>query len=181
LKDILITFENTVDQKINELNTTLKSLVEQVDNLTNSVANVFQIVDQVSIDMKEMLGNDRQPHSVIAVREDNDILLKRGNEVLETITATDLHTKLDPQDQKLIEAFEKSMYYDFTLWTRVYPDRSKSSDPIVNVQIEEKLKEIGKRMYKDWNNILRFLTSLHYNLDDHYGHMSYLCNQVIHS
>lgn len=159
----------------------MESLEGKVNNLTNSVANVLQIVDKLSIDMNEMLGKDFKPHSVTAVREYNDILLKRGNEVLETITSADLHTKLDSYSQQLIEAFEKSMYYDFTLWTRVYPDRNKSPDPIVNVQIEEKLKEIGKRMCSDWNKILKFLNSLDYKLADHYGQMSYLCSEVIHS
>jgi hypothetical protein len=129
--------------------------------------------------MSEMLGKESKPHEVTAFTEENNIVLKRGNVIIETITAAELDNKLDSHSKQLIQAFEKSMYYNFELWTRIYPERNKSSDPIVNIQIENKLKEIGKQMCKEWNNIYKFLNQLRYKLDDHYGQMEFLCNEVI--
>ena len=150
----------------------------KIDTLIQSVGRSLQVVDKVSVQIDTLVGNQRRPYSVIAVPQVDKIVLKRGEQEIETITAEELETKLDPQSRALIQAFEASMLDQFTIWTKVYPKRNSSPGPVVNAQIQLRLKEIGKQMCSDWKQIYQYLSQIIYKLADHYTQVGFLCNQL---
>jgi len=178
MREILISFGTATDQKFDILVKDISQIDVKLDSLVLTVGRAMEVVDKLSVQMDAMVGNLPKPHSVMAVTEGNKIVLKRGDQAIETITAEDLNTKLDSQSKALIQSFEDSMQDQFNLWTKVYPKRNTSPDPIVNAQVQLRLKEIGKQMCSDWKQILQFLNQLNYSLADHYSHIGYLCNQL---
>jgi hypothetical protein len=104
------------------------------------------------------------------------INVKRGEEILETITADKLGS-LDPEGQRLVKAYEESMTYYYNVWTQVYPQLSKELDPITRIKLNDQLKEITLKMCSDWYNITNYLQQIGINLRDKYRSIEYICQQ----
>ena len=151
--------------------------------LIGAVSTVLNIVDQVSNQLERFKDNKPEPaeepeHSVIATRERPDTIIVRqhGHEV-ERITAADLD-RLDEASQGLIKALEASMQRHYQIWITVYPKRDQSADPIVNAQVNQQLKELGKSMCSDLDRILRYLDSIDKYLEDHYNTVRFVCGEL---
>lgn len=151
--------------------------------LIGAVSTILNIVDQVSNQLERFNKDEPEPaeepvHGVIATRERPDTIIVRdhGHEV-ERITAADMET-LDEADQGLIKALEASMERNYQIWIAVYPKRNQSADPIVNAQVNQQLKEVGKGMCADLDRILRYLDSMGKYLEDHYGQVRFVCSEL---
>lgn len=185
IQEILISTGNTTNQKIDELIKDLKDVGLKVDGvdqkadaILNRVSQTLQIVDKVSGQLQVMAGGQNiQHYGVIAVQEGNKINLKAGDQVIQTITADKLN-QLDHDSQLLLEAYQKSMQKQFYLWTQIYPKRLDSPDPMVNAQVDARLRDIAKQMCSDWNNILSYLAQIGYHLYDHYINVRFICDQI---
>ena len=145
--------------------------------ILKDVSSTLQIVDKVYAQMQIMTGQKPQPYRVIAVQEADKINLKAGDRVVQTITQDGL-SQLDNNSRLLLEAFQTSMQKQFELWTQIYPKRLDSPDPVVNAQVDARLKGIAKQICFDWNNILRYLGQIGYQLDDHYTNVRFICDQI---
>jgi hypothetical protein len=156
-----------------------------VDPITviGAISTVLTIVDQVSNQLDRFKNEEPEPaeepeHRVIATRERPDTIIVRehGHEV-ERITAADV-AKLDEASQGLIKAFEDSMQRNYQIWIMVYPKRNQSADPMVNAVVNQQLKELGMSMCSDLERILRYLDSIGKYLEDHYGHVRFVCSEL---
>jgi hypothetical protein len=177
LRELLISIGDTTNLKIDHLANEIGIVNEKIDSVIHSLGGALKIVDKISVQMDTMLGKQPQPYSVQAFTQEDKIVMKDGEQV-RTITAEELETKLDPQSRALIRSFEESMQNQFMIWTKVYPKRNSSPDPLINAQIQLQLKEVGKIMCTDWKQILQYLGELKFRLDDHYIQVQYLCDQL---
>jgi hypothetical protein len=144
-----------------------------------AIATVLKIVDSVTGQWDRYLGKPKspKPHRVTTELAGDTIIVKESGQQVETITAADL-TKLDPNSCQLIESFEKSMQRQFDLWTKVYPTKDMSTDPVVNAQVEQRLNDIMKKMCHDLGEIFGYLDTIGKYLEDHYDHARFLCRSV---
>ncbi len=190
IQQILISNDRETKVKLDELKMDMSIIIDKTNQSLDSLAAILFKVDKFSDQLTEFTQSQMppganvylttgapqdQPHSVIAEKEGNIILFKRGQEIVENITADDMAT-LDPQSKNLIEAYEKSMESSFRLWTIVYPQRNSSPDPLVNARVEEQLRNLAHRMCYDLKNIFEFLNSIGKYLEDHYNHVRHICD-----
>lgn len=99
--------------------------------------------------------------------EDGKIVVRNQGRELQTITGDDL--KNLPNDTfQHIRVYEESMQRQYRIWQRVYPQRNSSPDPIVNAQVDEKIRDLILNMKDDLTGIVDFLQSIGVHLDDHY-------------
>ncbi len=160
-------------------------MAEPITVLTavTAVATVLKIVDSLTGQWdrfwkKRSEQEPDRPHSVTTEQPQPDtIVVKRYGTPVETITAADL-AKLDVNSHKLIEALEKSMQRQYDLWTKVYPTRDVSPDPVVNAQVDQRLEDILGKMCADLGRLFAYLDSIGKYLNDHYSHARYLCSEV---
>jgi hypothetical protein len=148
-----------------------------------AISTVLTIVDQVSNQLKRFREKQPEPeqeptHRITTHRERPDTIIVReeGREV-ERITAGDI-AKLDENSRKLIKALEDSMQQQYDLWVEVYPKRDQSADPVVNARVNRQLKEIAMKMCADLERIFQYLDSIGKYLDDHYGHVRFVCEDI---
>jgi hypothetical protein len=150
-----------------------------------AVSTVLTIVDKIANQIDRFIHKKpepatEKPHSVLAKKEGDAIIVRRGGQVVQKITAADI-AKLDINSQKLIKAMEESMQKNFDLWTAVYPQRDASPDPLRNAQVDAQLKDIAKKMCSDLNRIFKYLKSIGSELEDHYSHVRFVCAELGHS
>jgi hypothetical protein len=156
-------------------------LVDPITTLT-AVSAALKIVDLVAnqIDRfvhKKPEPTKEEPHKVVTEKKADTIEVKREGKIVETIRPADL-AKLDDSSRKLIKTLEDSMERNYDLWTKVYPQRDTSPDPVRNAQVEAQLKDIAKKMCCDLNKIFRFLDSIGKYLEDHYAHVQFVCSEL---
>ena len=147
-----------------------------------AIATTLKIVDSVTGQWDRFFKKREEheldkPHRVTSELEQGEIVVKEHGKPVETITAQDV-AKLDENSRKLIDALEKSMQRQYDLWTKVYPTRDASPDPVVNAQIDQRLEDIAKKMCADLGKLFRYLDSIGKYLDDHYDHVRFLCMEV---
>lgn len=148
-----------------------------------AVAIVLKIIDSLTGQWDRFFKkrNEREPerpHRVTTEQTQPDIIVvKEHGRPVETITAADI-AKLDANSRKLIEALGKSMQRQYDLWTRVYPTRDQSPDPVVNAQVEQRLEDIMGKMCADLGKLFAYLDSIGKYLEDHYSHARFLCSEV---
>lgn len=112
-----------------------------------------------------------------AKKEGNAIRIRRGEQVVETIAADDFERKLGPQNLQLIRMKEASMNNYFSVYTSVYPQLSIEVNPVTKAKLDLQLKQALDGMCSDWRNIVAFLNSCGFRLEDHYQHASFLCGR----
>jgi hypothetical protein len=141
-----------------------------------AIGTVLKIVDGIEKQVdhffaKRPESSTEEPHKVLATQESSGtIVVKEKGHVIDTITAQDIEN-LDENSRKLIKALEESMQQNFNLWTKVYPQRDVSPDPLRNAQVETQLAGIAKKMGDDLDKIFRYLDQIGKHLEDHYGHI----------
>lgn len=147
------------------------------------VASALGIIDMIADQFERFAKKEPEPatpkvHSVLAKQTGDKIeFVDRQGTPVETITADEMKN-LDPQSQQLIKALEASMKLQFDLWTKVYPQRETSPDPVVNAKIDAQLESIAKKMCGDLKKILTFLEGMGKNLTDHYDHIQFICSDI---
>jgi hypothetical protein len=149
----------------------------------SAVASVLQIIDSVTGQWDRFFKKRSEAqisgeHQVTTAQVSSDTIAvtNQGRQV-DTITANDL-AKLDASSLALIKALETSMQRQYDLWVAVYPTCDVSPDPVVNAQVRQRLNDIARKMCDDLGKILGYLDSIGKNLEDHYGHIRYLCTQI---
>ena len=145
-----------------------------------AIGTVLKIIDSITGQWDRYFGKKTEAeaaatHRVTTEQEAPDTIVVRnmGCDV-ETITAADL-VNLDPNSRALLKALEDSMQRQFEIWVAVYPMRDSSPDPVVNAQVDRRLKDIARAMCQDLGKIFAYLDSMGKHLEDHYGHVRYLC------
>ena len=148
-----------------------------------AVASALKIVDSLTgqwdrVFKKKAEADIQQDHGVKAVQVSPDtITISSKDHPTDTITAADL-AKLSSNDRALIKSLEESMQRQYELWVAVYPSRNASSDPVVNAQVDRRLKDIAKIMCDDLGRIFGFLDLLGKYLEDHYSNFRYVCFEM---
>lgn len=148
-----------------------------------AVATMLKIVDSLTgqWDRFWKKRGKQEPEKAYSVTTEqtqpDTIVVKKHGQLVDTITAADL-AKLDVNSRKLIEALEKSFQRQFDLWTKVYPTRDVSPDPVVNAQVDQRLEDILGKMCADLGRLFAYLDSIGKYLEDHYGEVRYLCRDV---
>ena len=155
-----------------------------MDPLTalGAVSTVLTIVDKVANQIDRFIHKKpeppvEKPHAVLAKKEGDAIVVRREGQVIQKITAADI-AKLDDNSQRLIKALEDSMQKNFDLWTAVYPQRDTSPDPVRNAQVDAQLNGIAKKMCSDLSKIFKYLKSIGAELEDHYAHVRFVCDEL---
>jgi hypothetical protein len=148
----------------------------------SAISAALKVVDQVSNQIDRFVHKRPEPakeppHKVTAEKNADTIEVKEQGRTVETITSDDIK-KLDENSRKLIKALEDSMQSNYDLWTKVYPKRDRSADPVVNAQIDAQLTDIAKKMCVDLNKIFRYLDSIGKHLSDHYAHVQFVCSEL---
>ena len=143
----------------------------------NAVANVLRTVDEFEPQAEAFVQGKPTPttstrHRVVAQQEPGQARIDVG---LDTITAEDL-TKLDSRSRQLIRAFEFSMNDLYDRWLELEPKRS-ARDPEIKQMARQDSEEVRKDICKKLNQIFGYLAFLGKNLDDHYDHVRFICQQ----
>jgi len=145
------------------------AILKIIDSVTGQWDRYFKKKTEAETAAAHRVTTEQVAPGTIVIRD-------RGRDV-ETITAADLAT-LDPNSRALIKALEDSMQRHFEIWTAVYPTRDSSPDPVVNAQIDRRLKDIAMTMCQDLGKIFGYLDSIHKYLEDHYENVRFLCGDL---
>lgn len=158
--------------------------LEHIDPIIalGSVRAVLNIADQFATQIdkdskQKQIHSDTEIDRVTAERHAETIEVKREGEIVEKITVADI-ARLSDDNRKLIKALEDSMQKNYDLWTKIYPQKDFSPDPVHNAKIGMQLKSIEQNMCSDLKKILSFLNQLGKNLDDHYKHVQFVCKEI---
>ena len=126
---------------------------------------------------KEAEGEDDRWRYKIRTEGPN-IVVKQQNQVVQTVTAEELSSVLNPGDLDLVRTYEVSMNKYFNRWKALYSKKDASQDPLVNVITEEQLTEQIVKMRSELLGILAFLEKCGVHLDDHYMSIRYLVEEA---
>lgn len=146
---------------------------------TASAVGLFdKIADQVErFITKSPVPSVPKEHRMKIAEEDNAIVSREHGQVTKRITASDL--KHLPESQlRHITVLEKSMENHYSIWEKVYPDLALMDSPIQKAKVEKQLEGIIHDMKGDLEEILSFLESCGFILDDHYMHIRHLVRNV---
>ena len=155
-----------------------KRIASAVD--LNAVANSFRIIDDFEPQVKAFIAGSPEPekrvvHSWRAEQVETSIRLVEPSGTRELITAKDLE-KLDPNAQKLIRAYERTMKELFERWTELKPKRV-AQDPETRREAREASNEVRYELCSELNALLGFIESMGVSLQDHYAHVRHICSQ----
>lgn len=138
------------------------------------------LIDKIADQVERFLTDKPDPE---IPKEHRMKIEARGSELVarehgeeQVITADDF-AKLPEEDLEYIKVLEVSMKNHFTLWSKVYPQRNVSADPLVNAKVDQQLQGLVSEMRDDLNGVLKFLESLGLSLDDHYMRIRHLVDQ----
>jgi hypothetical protein len=143
----------------------------------NSVANVLRVIDkfepqaQAFVEGKETLATGTK-HSIVARQEPGKDTITVGSQ---TITGEDL-AKLDSRSRQLIRALELAMNDLFDRWVELEPKRS-ARDPDIKKAAREESDEVRHDICDRLNQIFNYLALMGKNLEDHYHHVRFICQQ----
>ena len=146
----------------------------------NCVANAFRIIDDFEPQATAFIAGTPEPekpviHSWRAEQVEASIRLVEPGGTRELITANDLEG-LDPDAQKLIRAFERTMKELFERWTELKPKRI-ARDSETRREAREESNEVRGELCGELNELLGFIESKGMHLRDHYAHVRYICSQ----
>jgi hypothetical protein len=150
-------------------------ILTSVDTTLNAVSDVSeQIAQMVRTKPDNNLGTR---YKLITIKGDNEIKVKEGDIVKETITADELE-KLDPRSRQLIQTYEKRILKQFRIWSKVYPTKSQSSDPVTDARTDIELEDITTEICSDFNKLTNFMKEIGKDLTSSYQTFKYFCNKV---
>jgi hypothetical protein len=146
----------------------------------NAVGNAFRIIDAFEPEVAAFTRGTPEPagdaaHSLYAKQVDGAIHLVDHGQARELVTAEQL-TRLDPNAQKLIRAYERTMKDLFERWTELKPKRI-AQDPEIRQEARDESKLVRGELCGELNELLGFIESLGMQLQDHYAHVRYICAQ----
>jgi len=157
-----------------------KSIASAVD--INAVANAFRIIDDFEPQVKAFIADSPEPekpiiHSWRAEQVEASIRLVEPSGTRELITAKDLE-RLNPNDQKLIRAFERTMMELFDRWTELKPKRIARASA-KRREARRESNEVREELCGELNGLLGFIESMGMSLQDHYSSVRYICSQQL--
>jgi len=82
---------------------------------------------------------------------------------------------LDPNTQKLIRAYERTMGELFDRWTELKPQRI-ARDSETRRQAREVSDEVRRELCVELNELLDFIESMGMVLQDHYAYLRWICS-----
>lgn len=146
----------------------------------NAVGNAFRIIDDFEPQVKAFMAGSPEPekavlHSRRAEQVEASIRLVEPSGTRELITAKDLES-LDPNAQKLVRAYERTMKDLFERWTELKPKRV-AQDPETRRDAREQSDDVRRELCEELNGLLGFIESMGMSLQDHYAHVRYVCSQ----
>ncbi len=180
---------NDPDKPIDSLsssqqNKVLAEIAGKIENHMglNAIAHVLNNLDEFTPKQDAFVqgipeSNVQRDFSMRSVMAGNNIEVVSGEHVFETITADDF-SKLSDQDQTLIRTYERAMLDLMDRWNMNYP-KTYADDPGIRSRAQDNMKRIREQLCQQLTHILDFLASLGKQLDDHYGHVRYVCQQPI--
>jgi TIR domain len=146
----------------------------------NVVANALKIIDDFEPQMKAFVAGAPEPdkpiaHSWRAEQVEGSIKLVEPGGSRQLITAEDLEN-LDPNAQKLVRAYERTMKELFERWTELKPKRY-AQDEETRREAREESNEVRNELCLELKALLGFVESMGMSLQDHYAHVRYICSQ----
>ncbi len=146
----------------------------------NAVGNAFRIIDDFEPQVAAFVTGSPEPekpviHSWRAEQVEASIRLVEPGGTRELITVSDLE-RLDPDAQKLIRAYERTMKELFERWTELKPKRI-AQDVETRRETREESNEVREELCGELNGLLGFIESMGMYLQDHYAHVRYICSQ----
>lgn len=157
----------------------------EITAVVAATKGAVEIFDKVAGQIKSVLtkrpneaeGEDDRWRYKIRTEGPN-IVVKQQNQVVQTVTAEELSSVLNPGDLDLVRTYEVSMNKYFNRWKALYSKKDASQDPLVNVITEEQLTEQIVKMRSELLGILAFLEKCGVHLDDHYMSIRYLVEEA---
>jgi hypothetical protein len=155
-----------------------KRIAAAVD--VNVVANALKIIDDFEPQVQAFVAGAPEPekpivHSRRTEQVKGSINLVQPGQSRQLITAEDLEN-LDPNAQKLVRAYERTMKELFERWTELKPKRH-AQDPETRREAREESDEVRNELCVELNALLGFFESMGMSLRDHYSHVRYICSQ----
>jgi hypothetical protein len=163
----------------------LVDIAKKIDQAmtTNSAFTALKLADWLGPQVQAFQANQPEPtaipaYGVQAVQRQGDAALRlesRGAQpqVLETITAADFE-KLDAASLQLIRAYETEMEILSGRWSSLAAGRA-DADTRVRDAARAESALILRDLCANLNKVLDYLDFLGKHLQDHYGHIRYLC------
>jgi hypothetical protein len=148
----------------------------------NAFANAFRIIDDFAPQVEAFVSGAPEPvgpvpHGVIARQHLETITFESKHYPREVITAKDLE-RLDPNAQKLIRAYERTMKELFERWTELKP-RRYAQDAETRREARQESDGVRQDLCSELGELLGFIDSMGKSLHDHYGHVRHICGQKV--
>jgi hypothetical protein len=131
------------------------------------LANSMRLIDRIYAKAETYINDvgGSGPPRVYRSRyiTEGDDLVERGyGQERKRITGSELDTKLSATDRAHLEVLERSMEMHYAIWEEKYPERS------TNPKAKSIVRNAILEMENDLNEVLSFIESCGFRLDDHY-------------
>lgn len=146
----------------------------------NAIGNALRVIDQFTPQVNAFVAGVPEPPEppVYALRAEQSALalnLIDHGQSHKLIDAGDL-LALDPNSQKLIRAYERTMKELFERWTELKVKRV-AQDPEIRAEAIEQSDLVRRQLCGELTDLLGFIESMGMSLRDHYQHVRYICRQ----
>ena len=146
----------------------------------NAVGNAFKIIDDFEPEVSAFVQGQPEPvrppvHSIRLEQVNETIHMVDHGDRRVLITAKDLES-LDPNAQKLIRAYERTMRVLFERWTELKPKRI-AEDAETRREARVESDDIRRELCDELSGLLGFIESMGMSLQDHYWHVRHICSQ----
>lgn len=144
----------------------------------NAIGNALRVIDAFTPEVQAFVEGRPEPKapkqfSMRAEQVSNTLHLVEPGQTSKLVDAKDLE-RLDPNSQKLIRAYERTMKELFERWTELKPKRV-AADPDIREEARSESDMVRRDLCAELTELLRFIESLGMRLRDHYEHVRFIC------
>ena len=148
----------------------------------NAIGNALRLIDTFTPEVSAFVSGTPEPtttkkYEYYAEQVSNSLNLVEPGGTTKLIDAEDLE-RLDPNAQKLIRAYERTMKELFERWTELKPKRI-ALDPDTRAEGISTSDLVRRELCSELTELLGFIESMGMSLRDHYHHVRYICQNSI--
>lgn len=145
----------------------------------NVVGNTFKTIDSFASDLEAFLRDDPLPETprefgARVVQTGQELQLQYGGDRSEPLMTLKDISSLDTRNQVMIRAYEQTMDELHLQWSEQKP-RTVSTNSVIRDRARAEMERVKTQLCKELDEVLGFIESLGYALDDHYQHVRFLC------
>lgn len=145
----------------------------------NAIGNALKIVDAFTPEVTAFMSGKPEPtaprkYEHYAEQVGNSLNLVDPSGTVKLVDAEDLE-RLDPNAQKLIRAYERTMNDLFDRWTELKPKRV-AQDPATRADAIATSDIVRRELCAELTGLLGFIESMGMSLQDHYLHVRHICH-----